>query len=381
MKINSSYSKILLLLGLIGCNVSLLVAGNALVALKFGNGLTISDADSTMSLNFGIMMQNRIDVYKVFEKNSKPTTTFMLRRLRLKFKGSFLSQKLNYKIQLSLSPNDVKTGNVLLDGFINYRPIKQFSFQFGQAKLPADREGMVPDEYQSFIDESTTNNLFRLDRDFGFQFFGNFGRKFIFKPTFSIASGEGRNYTAIDVQHLDYTTKIEFLPTGEFANNGEYSMQDFVREPKPKIAIAFAYDFNNKPSLQKSQNGGNYIADSLRKNVHTIYANAILKYKGATTTVGYIFRKSVNNVIYLAGQSFYIGTSYLFKKKVEIGARFNRSFSGKIGNINTINEYTFGISYYVFKNAFKLQTNYNLIDNKTTNTLSGNWCFQAQFAF
>ena len=371
-----------LLLILILCGVALKSkAGNANVSLKFGNGLTISDQDSSMSLNFGVMIQGRIDVNKVFDKDVKPTTVLQMRRVRMKFRGYFLHDKLDYFVQLSLSPSDVKLANVLLDGNVRYKPFKQFAIQFGQGKLPGDREEIASAERQFFVERSTTNALFRLDRDFGFQFFGNFGKKFIFKPRLSLATGEGRNYQTVDIQHLDYTARFDFLPTGEFANNGDITFQDFEREPKPKFAFGFGYDFNNKAALQKGQTGGNAIADSARKNLHTIYTDAILKYKGFTTTGGYIYRKAQNNNLYIAGQSLYLTASYLFRKKVEIGARFNRSFSGKTGNINTINEYTIGMAYYVFKNAFKLQTDYAISQNKTINNLSGLWRFQMQFAF
>ncbi len=357
------------------------MAGNANVSLKFGNGLTISDPDSTMSLNFGVMLQSRIDVNKVFDKTSKPTTQLQARRVRLKFKGYFLNQKLDYYVQLSLSPGDVKAANILLDGYARYRPVHQFAIQFGQGKLPGDREEITSAERQFFVERSTTNALFKLDRDFGFQLYGFFGKKCVFKPRISIASGEGRNYTATDIQHLDYTVRFDLLPMGEFKDNGDFTFQDFVREEKPKLAIGVAYDFNNKPALQKGQLGGNAVGDSVRKNVHSVYADAILKYKGFTTTGGYVFRKAQDNKLYLAGQSAYATASYLFKKHVEIGFRFNRSFSGKTGNIPTINEYDFGFAYYVFKNAFKLQTDYILAQNKTTNKLSGLWRFQMQFAF
>lgn len=357
------------------------MASNANVSLKFGNGLTISDADSSMSLNFGIMIQGRIDVNKIFAEGSKPTTVFQARRVRLKFKGYFLNNKLDYFVQLSMAPNDVKVGNVLADGYVRYKPVKQFAVQFGQGKLPGEREELTSAERQFFVERSTTNALFKLDRDFGFQFYDNFGKKFIFKPRLSISTGEGRNYTTTDVQHLDYTVRFDFLPTGEFAENGDYTFQDFVREPKPKVAFSVAYDFNNKAALQKAQMGGNAIADSMRKNLHTVYADAILKFKGMTTSGGYAYRKAEDNKLYLAGQSLYAATSYLFKKNIELGFRFNRSFSGKVGNIPTINEYDFGFVYYVFKNAFKLQTDYILAHNKTTDKLSGLWRFQMQFAF
>lgn len=370
------------LLFLIFCFVALhLSAGNANVSLKLGNGLTISDPDSSMSLNFGIMMQGRIDVNKVFDPAVKPTTVLQMRRIRLKFKGYFLHDKLDYHIQLSLSPTDVKAVNILLDGNVRYKPIKQFAIQFGQGELPGDREEITSVERQFFVDRSTTNSLFKLDRDFGFQFLGNFGKKFIFKPTLSVASGEGRNYTTTDVQHLDYTARFDFLPTGEFIDKGDFTFQDFAHELKPKVAFGVGYDFNNKAALQKGQSGGNAIPDSVRKNLHTVFADAILKYKGFTTTVGYIYRKAENNKLYLAGQSLYATASYLIKKKVEVGVRFNRSFSGKIGTINTINEYALGAAYYVYKNAFKIQTDYTIAQNKTINKISGLWRFQMQFAF
>lgn len=361
--------------------VQISVAENAHVSLKLGKGLTITDADSSMSFNFGIFSQSRIDVNKVFESNTKPSTTFSEKRLRLKFKGFFLNQKLEYFFQLSLAPADVKIGNVFYDGNIRYKPVRQFAIQFGQGKLPGDREELSSDERQFFVDRSTTSSLFKLERDFGVQLFGNFGKKVIFKPTVSIASGEGKNYINTDVQHLDYTVRFDLLPMGDFNDKGDYSMQDFSREPKPKMAIGVAYDFNNKPSLQKAQNGGNFIPDSLRKNLHTIYADAILKYNGLTTTTGYIYRKADNNKLYTAGQSVYVALSYLFKKKVEIGTRFNRSFAGKVGNIPTVNEYCFGIAYYVFKQAFKFQTDYTIFQNKSLNNISGLWRFQMQFAF
>ncbi|HNE50344.1 MAG TPA: porin [Chitinophagales bacterium] len=381
MKINLLFPKTFLLIGILFAGVKVATAGNADVSLKFGNGLTISDKDSSMSFNFGLMMQGRVDVYKAFDKSSKPITTAQAKRIRLKFKGYFLNQKLNYFVQLSLSPTDVKAGNAFLDGYVKYSPVKQFAIQFGQAKLPGDREEIALDERQFFVDRSTSNALFRLERDFGIQLFGNFGKKFIFKPTISIASGEGKNYTAADIQHLDYTVRFDFLPTGEFADRGDYTMQDLARESKPKVAFGVAYDFNNKPTLQKAQNGGNFIPDSSRKNLHTIYTDAILKYKGFTTTAGYIYRKADNNKLYLSGQSLYATASYVFKKKVEIGARVNHSFSGKIGNIPTVNEYTMGLAYYVYKNAFKLETDYTILQNKTMHTLAGLWRFQMQWAF
>ncbi len=355
-------------------------------SLKFGNGFNVENGDTSFSFNLAAMLQSRIDVNKVFDKDFKPTTQLQARRVRLKMKGTFLHQKFDYNLQLSFSPSDVKAANIFLDGWVKYKPVKQFAIQIGQGKLPGDREEIISAERQFFVDRSTTNSLFKLDRDFGVQLFGNFGKKFIFKPRFSISSGEGKNYTAVDIEHFDYTVRLDFLPTGEFSHGGDLTFQDFDREAKPKVAFGVAYDFNNKPSMSRGQLGGTAVNDTFRKNIHSVYADAILKFKGFTTTGGYVFRKAQDNTKYVAGQSFYATASYLFKKKVEIGARYNRSFAGKYGkeaNVNTVNEYAFGLAYYVFKNALKFQTDYTLLQNKTktNDQLSGIWRFQMQLAF
>jgi len=381
MKSYIYYSRVLVLLVFLLIKNSLL-AETPRVALQFGNGLNIEDVDSSMSLNIGVMMQNRLDVSKVFQEGTDPYTALQVRRMRLKFKGYFLHNKFDYNVQLSVIPSDIKAGNLIYDAFIRYKPIKQFQIQFGQGKLPGDREEITSAERQFLVDRSTTNSLFKLDRDFGVQFFGNFGKKFIVKPRFSIASGEGKNYNALDVQHFSYTTRIDFLPTGEFSGGGDYTFQDLAREVKPKFALSTAYDFNNKAVFNKGSWGGTIVSDSLRHNIHSFYLDAILKYQGFTTTQGYVYRNAGENTTkYIAGQSFYITASYLSKKKLEVGARFNRSFAGNYGNIATMNEYTVGLAYYISKNAAKVLTDYTLTDNKTTGIKSGNWRFQMQLAF
>ena len=141
-----------------------------------------------------------------------------------------------------------------------------------------------------------------------------------------------------------------------------------------------AYDFNNKPTLQKHKRREFY-PRFFQKKLHTIYTDAILKYKGFTTTAGYIYRKADNNKLYLSGQSLYATASYVFKKKSRNRQQGKPFFCGKIGNIPTVNEYTMGLAYYVYKNAFKLETDYTILQNKLCILLAGLWRFQMQWAF
>lgn len=295
-------------------------------------------------------------------------------------KGFAFTPKLEYAIQLGFSPADIKTG-IVYDAYIRYSPVKQFGLQFGQGKLPGNREEMTSDNYLQFVDRSTSSSLFKLDRDFGLQLFSKFGKKVIFKANASASTGEGKNFIVASWQHFDYTFRAELLPLGEFANKGDYSYGDLVREEKPKLALAVAYDFNNKAGFTKGQLGGDAVIDSFKRNIHTVFADMNFKYKGMSVSGEYANRIVVDNTNrykYQTGQSFWVAAGYNCKKNYEAAFRFTRSFPGKRGNINEVNEYTFGFSKYIYAHSLKVQTDYTLMDDKTTKKKSGLWRLQVQ---
>ncbi|MDB5228130.1 MAG: Phosphate-selective porin [Bacteroidota bacterium] len=353
-----------------------------ILSFKLGKGFTVTDADSTASLNIGLYVQARLDVSKVFDKSLKPQTTAQIRRLRLSFKGFAFTPKLEYNIQLGLSPADIKAG-IVYDAYVRYSPVKQFAIQFGQGKLPGNREQITSDANGQYIERSTTDALFKLERDFALQLQGNIGKKFIFRPTASISTGEGKNFITASWQHFDYTFRAEILPFGEFANKGEYSYSDLAREQKPKLAIAGAYDFNNKAAFTKGQIGGDAVNDTFRRNIQTAFADLIFKYNGLCFSGEYAKRfvkDPTAKAKYTTGQSFWVSAAYDFKKNYEPAFRFTRSFAGKKGNIGTSNEYTIALAKYFYGHALKLQTDYTLIDDKTTKKKTGVWKFQLQVA-
>jgi hypothetical protein len=354
-----------------------LKAGDPKVSFKLGKGLTIADADSTVSLNISVAMQMRLDVLKLFDKDFKPQTTAQVRRLRLTMHGFAFTPKLEYMIQLGFSPADIKSG-IVHDGFLKYTPVKQFAIQFGEAKLPGNREDMTGDASIQFVDRTTTSNLFKLDRDFALQLFGKLGNKVVFKPTASMSTGEGRNFVNASWQHFDYTFRVELEPLGEFSNRGDYASGDLARETSPKLALAASFDYNNKAGLSNGQLGGNAVPDSLRRNVETGFIDMIFKYNGMCLAGEYANRWVKDNTIYQAGQSFWASASYDFKKNLEPAFRFTRTFSGKWGNVDTMNEYTLALSKYFYGQALKIQTDYTFIDDKTIHKKSGLWRFQIQ---
>jgi len=347
------------------------------IAFKLGNGLTVTDADSSMSFYLGFVNQDRIEVNKTFIKKSKPIVSAQIQRLRLRTRATFFHQKLLFYLQLAFEPREVVKGRVLTDAYIRYTPVKYVSLQIGQANLPGNRESLTSAQNQQFIERSPTSSLFRSDKDFGIQVHGHFGKKMLVKPMFSVATGEGRSYTNASFQHFDYMTRIEWLPLGDF---NSYNYVDFKQIDQPKLAIGVAYDFNNKAIFQNGQLGGNSIADSLQQNIHSVFADLNFKWKGVNINTDYIFRTVKNDTLnlYRKGHSLFTSIGYTFKKHYEIGFRYNHSFTGKTGNIDKINDYTFAFTKYFFEHNLKIQTDYTFSDNKSTKIKSGLWRLQVQ---
>ncbi len=353
------------------------VAKNANVSFKLGNGMTVTDADSSMSFNLSLINQDRIDVAKVFIKNYKPTVSAQIQRLRLRTRATFFHNKLLFALQLGFEPREVKKGRVMIDAYLRYTPIKYVSLQIGQANLPGNRESMTSAHLQQFIDRSPTSALFRSDKDFSFQVHGNFGKKMLVKPIVSIATGEGRNYTDASFQHFDYMARVEWLPLGNF---NSYSQVNFSRDINPKLALGLAYDFNHKAIFQYGQMGGNTIADSAQKSIHTVYADLNFQWRGLNINSDYVYRavKKDKSNLYKKGHSFYVAAGYTFKKHYDVAFRYNHSFAGKHGNIEQINDYTIAFTKYFFEHNLKIQTDYTISDNKTKKQKSGIWRMQFQ---
>ena len=206
---------------------------------KFGKGMINFVAkDSSFSVKFAPRIQSRFeskwnydgDAYEAGELN------FLVRRARLKFDGFAVTPKLKYKIELGLSNRDISGANVfnrntpryILDAVVMWNFYQNFELWAGQTKLPGNIERVVSSANLQLIDRSLLNSRFNIDRDMGIQLRhkSKLGSTFVTREKFSISQGEGRNITEGNEGGLQYTTRLELLPFGEFASKGDYSQGD-----------------------------------------------------------------------------------------------------------------------------------------------------------
>ncbi|WP_188606561.1 porin [Aquaticitalea lipolytica] len=348
-------------------------------APKFGKGIfNLVGQDSTWTMKIAARMQ--FLAVSTWPEGQSNESEFLVRRARLKFDGYAFSPKLEYKLELGLSNRDISGASeftsdaprYILDAVIKWHFAPNFEFWFGQTKLPGNRERVISSGNMQMVDRSLLNSRFNIDRDMGIQLRHKFNlsEKFVVKEIFAISQGEGRNITTGNLGGHQYTSRLEILPFGEFASDGDYSGSDLKREKTPKLAIGATYDFNNN-AVKNRSNQGSYMTNDVgfyETNISTVFVDAMFKYDGFSLMAEYSNRDAKdpyakNSDGTLTGDEVQVGSGlnlqagYLFKSNWEVSGRYtNIALDKTITGKDTENQYTLGVSKYIVGHKLKVQT-------------------------
>ena len=371
---------------------------------KFGNGMINFIAkDSSFSVKFAPRIQSRYQIERsYYEENYDPVDiNFSVRRARLKFDGFAFSPKLKYKIELGLSNRDISgastynrnTPRYILDAVVIWNFHENFELWAGQTKLPGNIERVVSSANLQLIDRSLLNSKFNIDRDMGIQLRhkSRFGSNWIIKEKFSISQGEGRNITEGNIGGLQYTSRLELLPFGEFSSKGNYSQGDLKREKSIKAMFGFTYDINEN-AVKSRSNMGSYMIQSsgglFETDITTIFLDGIIKYNGYAFMGEYANRdadqiealeedgRTKTGAVVGAGSALNIQGSYLFKSNFEITARYTNINFKEITRLSDLKQITFGVSKYVVGHSLKIQADISLLN---ANRIKDNVLFRTGF--
>ena len=371
---------------------------------KFGNGMINFIAkDSSFSVKFAPRIQSRYQTERsYYEENYDPVDiNFSVRRARLKFNGFAFSPKLKYKIELGLSNRDISgasaynrnTPRYILDAVVIWNFHENFELWAGQTKLPGNIERVVSSANLQLIDRSLLNSKFNIDRDMGIQLRhkSRLGGNWIIKEKFSISQGEGRNITEGNIGGLQYTSRLELLPFGEFSSKGDYSQGDLKREKSIKAMFGFTYDIN-KNAVKSRSNMGSYMIQSngglFETDITTIFLDGVIKYNGFALTGEYANRdadqiealeedgRTKTGAVVGAGSALNIQGSYLFKSNFEITARYTNINFKEITRLSDLKQITFGVSKYVVGHSLKIQADISL---SNVNRIKNNVLFRTGF--
>lgn len=345
---------------------------------RFGKGIRLVAADSSFSMKFSVRIQNLYQG-ELNLANDDYSDGFQVRRSRLKFDGFAYNPKLEYKIELAISNSDINgggipqsgnTANIVLDAYVKWNFWRNWSLLFGQAKLPGNRERVISSQALQFVDRSNLNSRFNIDRDAGFQLHYN-SKNINFIS--SLSFGEGRNIIANNAGGYDYTFRGEYLPFGQFKNEGDYFGSDLSREPSPKLSIGVTYDFNDGASRERGQLGDFFPAN---RDLSTWFVDAHFKYQGLSSLIEYANKVAPDGpVVYDAdgnfSDAFYTGeginwqVGYLFKNNLEVAGRYTLVTPETVTRRNQNSQYTLGLSRYIVNHNLKIQSDVTLIQENT----------------
>lgn len=365
--------------------------------IQFNNsGIVFTHPDSTFSMQMRFRMQNRVAYTTVSESDlSAETIEARVRRMRLRWDGFMIDPRLTYMVQLSFSRGDMdwvdndnsavnSSPNVLRDAMVYYQWTEHFSLNFGQGKLPGNRQRVVSSGDLQFADRSIVNATFNIDRDFGFQgVYQNQVGPMAFALRGAVSSGEGRNAVNSDAG-LAYTGRVELLPFGKFTRRGDYFEGDLEREPKPKLSLAGGYHVNENAQRTAGTLGRDLYAPA---DLSSVIADMLFKYRGFAFAAEYLNRRTdtpittneagETRVIY-TGEGTTMQTSYIFKNNYEVAARYSiiTPFTEVRASQLQRQEMGMVVTKYLRKHRVKLQAQvfYNISDNLTNEEAAeSNW--------
>src|SRR6056300_324721 len=351
---------------------------------KFGTGMINFIAkDSSFSVKFAPRFQTRYQSeWEYSGLNYTPASyNFLVRRARLKFDGFAFTKNLKYKLELGLSNRDISgasdfnrnTPRYILDAVIMWNFDKGFELWAGQTKLPGNIERVISSANLQLIDRSLLNSKFNIDRDMGIQLRhkSRWGKTFVSREKFAISQGEGRNITEGNKGGLQYTSRLELLPFGEFKSKGDYSQSDLSREEALKAMFSVTYDYNQN-AVKTRSNMGSYMfrADGslFQTDISTWFVDVMVKYEGFAL-MGEYAKRSADELFALqadgqtrtgdvvnVGSALNLQSSYLFQNNVELTVRYTTLDFSSVTKISDLSQLTFGLSKYVVGHKLKIQT-------------------------
>jgi hypothetical protein len=284
-----------------------------------------------------------------------------------------------YKFELAVAPKDIglknATGTIskspLLDWYFHFSHLRDLTIRMGQYKVPYSRQRVVSSGNLQFVDRSSVNGEFNLDRDVGFDFRSKdlFGLDLL-RYYAGVYMGEGHSSWDTGDFGMMYLGRLEFLPLGLFK---DYSEGAFKRSPEAKLSLGVGAAYVDDAKKNKGIIGS-IPADGGTTDTTNVTADIAFRVAGLSIESAYFMRKGSRNAGDLVdgfgeeiatedprdGMGFYAQAGYLIPGTVlELSSRYGQIMAASSGSsLSDSSEAGLGVNYYFAQHAMKLQTDY-----------------------
>lgn len=295
-------------------------------------GLVFNGSDGFSYLALRFRLQEWAVLATDDDQSGIASSTFAVRRARLRFESVVWDPRLKVNVQLSFSRGDMdfensRIPNILRDYTVQWQATPRFSVMAGQTKLPGNRQRVISSGEQQFTDRTIVNGAFTIDRDMGFWAQYNAGRARPVILRAAVTSGEGRAVQTGNAG-LAYTGRIEVQPLGAFLGGGDYFEGDLLREPSPKLSVGATFSHN-----EQAERAGGQLGPFLfePRDMETALLDVLLKYRGFSasaelarrTAADPITTDGVDTRFVLTGSGVTVQAAYLTPANIEVGARYS----------------------------------------------------------
>lgn len=264
-----------------------------------GRGFELATADGRYSLAIRARLQVRYDFEQPNTLGADNTHLLQIRRARLQFAGNVFGKHNRYYIQFGFSPGDMTGGLVSEEGSIRRNPVRDARLEFdylrdltvwvGQMKVPFSRQRVNSSGNQQFVDRSSANEEYNLDRDLGLQVRSeNLGGVDRMRYMLGIFFGQGRNAFEAHNKGFLYVGRFEVHPLGAFDPESE---GDVDRMRRPGLSIGAAYAYHDDAPGDRSVHG-EAPADGGTTDSHHTTADLMFKYRGFSLSSAFHLRKA-----------------------------------------------------------------------------------------
>lgn len=360
----------------------------------FGKGATFMSGDERFTLQMRARAQLRYTATREDEGDGV-TNEFVVRRLRLLFRGRFFDPTLEYYIQLGLSYQDMEPDRLVpvRDAYVTWSPLRDLNFRFGQMKVPFALQRRVSSGSMQFPDRSLVMSELNLDRDTGMTLFSNdlFGLGSRLGYQLGVFGGDGRNRTFADAGVLT-VARLQFKPFGGF---DELVEGGFERAEAPKLMVGAAAAYN--AGTRRSQSTIGDVYTHARFDYTHLEADGTFRWKGLTLQAEWLYRRADKNEVATtlddgsvlkelsrSAWGAYVQGGYAWSEHAELVARYGElhPLDAAAGNAAKLRqkELGVGLNWYGQGHDFKVQSDLFRVSGDEL-FADGEWRFRSQMQF
>jgi len=361
--------------------------------LCYKKGFLLESADKNFSMKingriqFRYSYEDRDNVHDTDEQQDD--SSFRVRRARVKFSGKAYKH-FKYKIELALASTGTVDGSKameLYDFYASWNKNRALSVQFGQWKVPWNRQRVVSSQNLQMIDRATSQDEFTMDRQIGAMLHGKlFSKKFEYYA--GAFNGNARNQSSNNNNEMLYIGRLSWNPFGAYGKGiGEVESDvNFSEKPLAHLSAAIAYDgaadrerFSSTTIDLDAPVGTGITLKEVNKT--SVVAEYGLKYRGFSTSAEAYWRRfddiRANNINAVGSgviidRGFFVqGGYFIMPKKLELAGRYSLVDFDDERDEDAVREVALGVNWFINgTHDNKLQFNWIRQDNELPNSVS-----------